>query len=83
MDRGRSYSNSLRVRGCVFGAIAFGGWPVFFFLVFHARRHGAAVVMALSMLTFFVGSLIATRARTIRARRSSPVECATLQIWCA
>ena len=42
------------------GAIMFAGWPVFLFLIFHTRVYGAAIVVALSILTFFIGSAIAS-----------------------
>ena len=53
-------------------AIAFGGWPVFLFLVFHRHRYGVGIVVALSISTFFIGSIIATLGTTSAVRSPLP-----------
>jgi hypothetical protein len=47
------------IESYVLGALAFGGWPLFLFLVFQARRRAVATVGAYSILAFLIGSIIA------------------------
>jgi hypothetical protein len=65
--------DALRAFGAyALGAVAFVGWPLFLFLIFHWRRYGAAIVLALSILTFLIGSIIATLGSTPSIRSPLP-----------
>lgn len=38
----------------------FGGWPLFSFLQFHSHRYAVSIVISLALLTFLIGSSIAS-----------------------
>ena len=57
------------------GALAFGGWPLFLFLVFQTRSRAVVTVGAYSILALFIGSIIAAFCGTAPIQNPFPLYC--------